>query len=688
MALVDSQSPNAIMVDQLLKWHGKNEALVFRRRVDFRKATQPDSKMDALRKKYKPINDPSALHKSKSTDKKKQQQKASEGFQNGNQLLDPSGFRRAGQVLFTKERLVTRWEKIRPIGSGLHNLGSTCFLNSVLQCLTYTPSLAEFFLARGHSLSCRIGDACITCKLENHVNHALSRNNGSSAFAPKGIVGRIKSIAKHMRIGNQEDAHEFLRYLVDAIQKSSLYGLDPKLDTRIQETTLIHQIFGGYLQSQILCSVCKHQSNTFDPCLDLSLDIQNGSTLEKALRRFTKPDFLVKSNRYRCEKCKKLVDATKQMTVYQLPAVLSIQLKRFSSWTGGKINKFVEFPKTLNMKSYISVNSLEDGPFDYNFYAVLVHAGGSARSGHYYSYIKSPSGTWYEMNDSMVSQVSERRVMQASAYLLFYQQSNISSHSTKVDPSTIANPPNPLSAKVAESPVDLKKRRRSAPPSLISANTIETPEEGSRPPSRQKVSPLSPKNKADVSNEIEDLFGHSHNSSDSKKKDKPVTQISVDLIIKQKTKRSKKSAEKPGNDNDGEWVVRDKNSTSSPGPASSLLVTSSNYKAMVVEWDESNDSKREKALSTNKKSTNNSPSVTSTPYIRNSQFKVPVNTWDNENHDGLADKKAARTKIIKSLNRKSMSMKRRPDAWDAEYDRGRTKKMRKNKKGSVHSNSN
>lgn len=29
-------------------------------------------------------------------------------------------------------------------------------------------------------------------------------------------------IAKHFRCGNQEDAHEFLRYIVDAMQKSCL----------------------------------------------------------------------------------------------------------------------------------------------------------------------------------------------------------------------------------------------------------------------------------------------------------------------------------------------------------------------------------------------------------------------------------------------------------------------------------
>ena len=38
----------------------------------------------------------------------------------------------------------------------------------------------------------------------------------------------ISAIGKHFRLGSQEDAHEFLRYFVDSMQKSCLEGLPPK----------------------------------------------------------------------------------------------------------------------------------------------------------------------------------------------------------------------------------------------------------------------------------------------------------------------------------------------------------------------------------------------------------------------------------------------------------------------------
>lgn len=43
-----------------------------------------------------------------------------------------------------------KWQKVHRIGAGLHNLGNTCFLNSTVQCLTYTPPLANYLLSKEH----------------------------------------------------------------------------------------------------------------------------------------------------------------------------------------------------------------------------------------------------------------------------------------------------------------------------------------------------------------------------------------------------------------------------------------------------------------------------------------------------------------------------------------------------------
>lgn len=63
------------------------------------------------------------------------------------------------RVLFPVERLSLRWERVYRVGAGLHNLGNTCFLNSTVQCLTYTPPLANHLLSREHARNCEWGAA-------------------------------------------------------------------------------------------------------------------------------------------------------------------------------------------------------------------------------------------------------------------------------------------------------------------------------------------------------------------------------------------------------------------------------------------------------------------------------------------------------------------------------------------------
>jgi len=58
------------------------------------------------------------------------------------------------KVLFQGHRLALKWERVYRVGAGLHNLGNTCFLNSTVQCLTYTPPLANYLLSKEHSRTC------------------------------------------------------------------------------------------------------------------------------------------------------------------------------------------------------------------------------------------------------------------------------------------------------------------------------------------------------------------------------------------------------------------------------------------------------------------------------------------------------------------------------------------------------
>lgn len=59
-------------------------------------------------------------------------------------------------ILFPPERLKMTWNHVFEIGAGLQNMGNTCYVNAILQCLTYTPPFANYMLSQEHSKKCKL----------------------------------------------------------------------------------------------------------------------------------------------------------------------------------------------------------------------------------------------------------------------------------------------------------------------------------------------------------------------------------------------------------------------------------------------------------------------------------------------------------------------------------------------------
>lgn len=308
--------------------------------------------------------------------------------------------------------------EFRKIGAGLENLGNTCFLNSVLQCLTYTEPLAAYLQSGRHKKICRASGFCAMCAIQNHVMNALA--SSGKILAPSHLVKNLRCISRNFRISRQEDAHEYMVNLMESMHRCCLPSGIASESPSAYEKSLVHKIFGGRLRNQVKCTQCSHGSNKYDPFLDLSLQIVQADSLLKALSQYFAVEQLDGGEKvYQCVRCKVKVQALIQLTVDKAPYILAIHLKRFSpGGFGGKINKRIEFGPALDMKPFVS--GPHEGDLKYTLYGVLVHAGSSSNSGHYYCFIRTSSGIWYALDDNRVYQVSEKSVLDQKAYMLFY----------------------------------------------------------------------------------------------------------------------------------------------------------------------------------------------------------------------------------------------------------------------------
>lgn len=118
-----------------------------------------------------------------------------------------------------------------------------------------------------------------------------------------------KGFCRAFDSGTQEDAHELLLGILEAIQKvqfehkkASLQKRGIKLPIEVEETSLSNRVFGGHTESSIECTQCNAISSRKEVFLDLQLTIRTQKTLEDALEQLFTSEKLEGENQYFCEK--------------------------------------------------------------------------------------------------------------------------------------------------------------------------------------------------------------------------------------------------------------------------------------------------------------------------------------------------------------------------------------------------
>ncbi|TWW75172.1 ubiquitin carboxyl-terminal hydrolase 2 [Takifugu rubripes] len=352
--------------------------------------------------------------------------------------------------------IINQAKNKRPHGLvGLRNLGNTCFMNTILQCLSNTPDLRDYCLTNVHRLD--LGDNCTanTTLMEEFAKliQSLCLSGSNEAISPSDVWKQIQQYGPKFVGCNQQDAQEFLRFLLDGlhndVNRASVLPKvsghdndhlgDDEKSKRMwnlyleREDSKVVDLFVGQLKSSVTCTFCGFTSTVFDPFWDLSIPIpaQKSSeevTLKDCLRLFTKEDVLDGDESPMCCRCKSRRKCTKRFSIQRFPQILVLHLKRFSdsSVRTSKLSTYVNFPlKELEMREFATTGGER---VTYDLYAVSNHSG-NAMGGHYTAYCRHPSlGEWYSYNDSRVSPVSTANIRSSNAYLLFYELQS-SSHS-------------------------------------------------------------------------------------------------------------------------------------------------------------------------------------------------------------------------------------------------------------------
>jgi len=309
--------------------------------------------------------------------------------------------------------------------------GNTCYMNSILQCLSNTLPLLKFFASNNYkekiNYTTDAKEHEIVIEYNKLTRGLWFKNN---VVTPRQFLQTIHRLATEKNryeftgLG-QNDSQEFLQFLLEILHNSlsrevnmSISGIAKNDMDKMaidankdwikyfdKEYSEIVKIFYGQFFTRVRRNK-EETSTSFEPFNTLCLEIDECKTIYDCLDNFTKNEELTQNIK-------------KEVKFWKLPNILVIFFKRYDN-QGKKLDNNIDFPtENLDMCKYVM--GYERQKYIYDLYAVSNHIG-HTMGGHYWAYVKNHDENWYKFNDNIVTTLQKDKVVSKLAYCLFYKK--------------------------------------------------------------------------------------------------------------------------------------------------------------------------------------------------------------------------------------------------------------------------
>lgn len=320
----------------------------------------------------------------------------------------------------------------------LVNLGNTCGINSLIQCISHTSDLRNFIIE-----STTIDSASITYQLKDVISKIYNNN---VTLSPNGLLQALYLHFKDTIYEHQQtDIGELWELIANKIADENsihvneeIFNNDieklPKLQAKVENdvrkinnnkfSIWLHRIQGIQL-SIIKCmnQSCDELNYTPEVFISIQISITDiHSNLSDNILHYFNIDTM---NEWKCEKCKN-IGALKQYQIWKLPSVLVIHIKRFHIDSDFKITK-LNTPLTISEDLNFSFTNYENIKYDVKYkLCALGNHYGICEGGHYNAICKN-NNSWFVIDDTHKHELSQDEnenflKNNTDAYILFYQK--------------------------------------------------------------------------------------------------------------------------------------------------------------------------------------------------------------------------------------------------------------------------